>query len=99
MSPLVVTGEPLTLNPVGATRPTLVTVPPPPPVTLALIVTTPSLPVPEVAKVMLLPSASCSDPPEPDSVTVWLVALEVLLSVWSPVLVPVGSVGRPDSEL
>ena len=32
--PLLVTGEPLTLNPVGATRPTLLTVPPP--VTLAL---------------------------------------------------------------
>ena len=31
MLPLVVTGEPVTENPVGATRPTLVTVPDPPP--------------------------------------------------------------------
>ena len=80
MLPLVVIGPPLTVMPAaGCVRLTLVTLPLP--LAVLAIVTTPAPPVPVVVSVMLLPSTSCTDPPVADSVTVWLVASDVLAIV------------------
>ena len=81
--PDVVTGEPETLKIEGIESPTLVTVP----VAVDAIVAIPSSPVPVVVMVTPVPSTTLNDPPELESVTVWLVASDVLANVCSSFVV------------
>jgi hypothetical protein len=78
--PIVVTGLPVTVKIEGIESPTLVTVPVPP---VLEMVTTPSALVPVVASVIFVPSTNLTEPPELDSVTVWLVASDVFAIVCS----------------
>ena len=82
--PLDVIGLLLTVMPAaGAVMPTDVTVP----LFVAAIVTVPALLDPPVDRLIPAPSINCTDPPELDSVTVWLVASDVLAIVCSSLVV------------
>lgn len=59
------------------------------PLAVLAIVTVHADPVPHVVSVIFEPSINCTDPPDAESVTVWLVASDVFAIVWLPVFVPV----------
>lgn len=58
------------------------------PLAVLAIVTVHADPVPHVVSVIFDPSINCTDPPDAESVTVWLVASDVFAIVWLPVFVP-----------
>ena len=58
------------------------------PLAVLAIVTVHADPVPHVVSVIFEPSINCTDPPDAESVTVWLVASDVFAIVWLPVFVP-----------